>query len=307
MDGRVAFNRRFVMRDGTARTHPPRCDPQILHAEGPTDPEVGVVTFTGPDGRMVASLLHHTCHPTFGYPHRYVIADWPGAWSELMREQVGGVPLVVNGCCGNVHHTNHLDPDQDWRWDGYREMAGKLMETTRRVLERVEPLPSTPLAWERTVLRLPLRTLTPEVIEAARRMVEAYPTPKFLDDEKTRVDWDWVYAVTTLDLQATEERDPFCDYEIQAFRLGDMALVTLMGEPFVEAQLRIKLASPAPYTLVAHFCNGYVGYVPTAEALRRGGYETRTANWSKFQPAALDQIVEAAVDLLHRLFADGYQ
>ena len=42
LDGRVAFNRRFIMRDGTAKCHPMPCDPDILHVEGPVDPSVGV-------------------------------------------------------------------------------------------------------------------------------------------------------------------------------------------------------------------------------------------------------------------------
>lgn len=302
VDGRVAFNRRFVMRDGTVVTHPAICDPQILYAEGPTDPEVGLATLTDERGEVVASLLHHTCHPTHGYPHRFVIGDWPGAWAEAMEERLGGTPLVINGCCGNVHHTNHLNPEQTWDPNNYRLMAERLTETATQVAERTEPAPGGPLAWERTVLRLPLRTLAPEVIEEARRYLEEYPEPKFLDEERTRVDWDWVYAVTRLDLAATEAGDPFCDYEIQAVRLGDLALVALMGEPFVQAQLRLKLESPAPYTFVAHFCNGYAGYIPTAEAFARGGYETRTSNGSKWQPEALEEITDSALGLVRKLF-----
>jgi len=300
-DGRVSFNRRFIMRDGTARTHPPCGDPNILQNEGPIDPEVGVLLFTGTEGQTVASLLHHTCHPTFGYPHDVVIADWPGAWAVMMQERLGGVAPVVNGCCGNISPTNHLDPHLVWPYD-HHEMAAKLTETALKVVEQAQPLESAPLAWASTKLRLPLRLLTPEVIEKAQRFIEQYPTPKFLNEEKTRVDWDWVYAVATLDLKAAQEADPFCDYEIQAFRMGDFALVTVMGEPFVEMQLRVKQASPAKHTFFAHFCNGYVGYIPTAEALQRGGYETWTANWSKFQPDALEQIGDAAIALLKKLY-----
>ncbi len=303
MDGRCAFNRRFVMRDGTVTTHPPLCDPGILHAEGPTDPEVGLATFTDEQGRVVASLLHHTCHPCHGYPHRFVIGDWPGAWSELMSKRLGGEALVVNGCCGNLHHTNHLDPEQTWDPDNYRLMASRLAETADSVAARLRPGPSAPLAWTRRVLRLPLRTLTPEVLAEAQAYLETYPTPKFLDEAHTQVDWDWVYAVGRLDLAATQAHDPLCDYEIQALRVGDLALVTLMGEPFVEGQLRLKLESPAPYTFVAHFCNGYAGYVPTAEAFARGGYETRTSNGSKWPPEALDQITAEATALVRGLFA----
>ena len=297
VDGRVAFNRRFVMRDGSAMTHPGQCNPDVLYAEGPVDPEVGVMTLTGEDGKIIAMLLHHTCHPCHGYPHRYVIGDWPGVWAEMMRQYAGEkcIPLVLNGCCGNIHSTNHLDPH--YKGDHHR-MAGMLCETTKTVLDQMEPQDSTRLSFKQRVLRLPLRILTDDVINAARKILHDYPEPKWIDAEKTRVDWDWMYAVATLDLKDSYDRDPYCNYEIQAFRIGDTAIVTLMGEPFVEVQLRIKLESPASYTFVAHQCNGYVGYVPTREAFKRGGYETRTANWSKLPPESLDLIAEAAIELL---------
>lgn len=53
-----------------------------------------------------------------------------------------------------------------------------------------------------------------------------------------------------------------------------------------------------PYTFVAHFCNDSAGYQPTREAFERGGYETRTANWSKLAPEALEMVQEHTVDLL---------
>ena len=305
MDGRVAFNRRFVMRDGTARCHPAVCDPNILHAEGPVDPEVGVLRVAPADGAAdapaIALLLHHTCHPTAGYPMRYVIGDWPGVWAELMQPQGGAgcVPLVVNGCCGNIHHNNHLDPA--YKCD-HRRNGELLAETATRVLGKLEPLPGARVGTKRTVLRLPLRALPPAEVAAARKLIIEHPEPMWLDAEHTRVHWDWVYAVAMLDLADARQERATADYEVQVFRLGDAALVGLQGEPFVEAQLRIKLESPARYTFVAHFCNGDVGYVPTRRALERGGYETRTANWSKFAPEALERIEDTALGLLRELF-----
>ena len=302
VDGRVAFNRRFVMRDGTAVCHPAACDPSILHVEGPTDPEVGVVTFTDARHQVAAVLLHHTCHPCHGYPHRFVIGDWPGVWGELVREECGPqcVPLVLNGCCGNIHHANHLDPHTH---SDHAAMARLLMESTARVLQGLAPVPASGLGVHRTVLRVPLRELPPGELAAARELVAEYPEPKWVNEERTQVDWDWVYAVSRLDLHALRERDPLYACEVQVLRLGDVALAALTGEPFVEGQLEIKLHSPASHTLVAHNCNGFGGYVPTPEALRRGGYETRTAQWSKLGPEALDRMVSAAGDLLQEAFA----
>jgi hypothetical protein len=217
-----------------------------------------------------------------------------------MQENLGGVAPVINGCCGNIAPINHIDPN--WSSTHY-EMADQLTETAMKVVANAKPIDALPLKWEQKKLRLPLRMLTSDVIENAQKIIDEYPTPNFTNEEKTRVDWDWIYAAATLDLKDTQDKDPFCDYEIQAFRVGDFALVTVMGEAFVEAQLQIKLESPAPYTYVAHLCNGYGGYVPTAEAMKRGGYETRTANWSKFEPDALETITREAIEMLKRLWA----
>ena len=267
-DGRVAFNRRFVMRDGSVRTHPPRCDPNILYCEGPTDPEVAVMIFRSEAGAPLAALLHHTCHPVSGYPHRFIISDWPGAWSDGVKELCGNecVPLVVNGCCGNVHHTNHLDPHYKVE---HREMGRKLTETTARILEKMDALPSGILDWRVRTVRIPLRELPAAEVETARKLISEHPEPMWRDSTRTSVEWDWVYAAAMLDLYESRRQLPYYDYEVQAFRLGDSALVALTGEPFVEGQLQIKLHSPAPYTLVAHMCNGYVGYIPTRQALER--------------------------------------
>ncbi|MBU4198766.1 MAG: hypothetical protein KKG09_10625, partial [Verrucomicrobia bacterium] len=300
VDGRVVFNRRFIMRDGKGLTHPGNCNPNVLQVEGPVDPEVGVASFVDTKGYTVALLLHHTCHPVHGYPCRYIIAGWPGVWAEAMR---GGGPapcLVLNGACGNIHHYNHLDPDYK---DDHIRMGRMLAETAQRVLSRLQPMEGVPLKCKRAYLNLPYRHLKPAEIRAAQKILKRQPTPDWIDPVKRdAVKWDWMYAAATLDLHKYTETHRVFPYEIQAFRIGNLALVSWMGEPFVEAQLALKLKSPAPYTFVAHLSNGYVGYVPTRLAFRHGGFETRTANWSKLQPGALEAIEKKSVTLLRKLF-----
>lgn len=301
VDGRVAFNRRFIMRDGTGRSHPPTCDPNILCNEGPIDPEVGVMVLSGQDGKPLAACLHHTCHPVHGYPQRWISAGWPGAWSEGVRRLLGDgcVPLVINGFCGNIHYHNHLDPASD---DDYKSMGRKLTETTERVLPTLRAVENPTLDWRVRDLRIPMRKLTDAEVQEAQQMLKDHPEPVWRDAAKTAVEWDWVYAAERLDLHDHYQRDPMFDYILQVLRLGDIAIVVAGGEPFVEEQLRIKRESPAPFTFMAHMSNGYVGYIPTREALSRGGYETRVSNGSKLAPEALGMIGDASLAMIRELF-----
>ena len=304
IEDRVAFNRRFVMRDGSGKTHPGAAmRNDILYREGPMDPEVGVVCVTGEQLRNIAMILHHTCHPVHGYPKHYISAGWPGAWAREVAAAYGPdcVPLVFNGCCGNIHHANHLDPRQI---DTPERMGRCLAETTRDALERLSCVQEPVLAHGTAHIPIPHRRVPAEELQQARDLLAEHPEPIWKDEEQTAIDWSWCYALSLLDLEDLIQHEPTYDYEIQAFRIGDIALVAVPGEPFVEAQLRIKLASPAAFTFMGHMSNGYVGYLPTIEAFRHGGYETNTAYWSSLVPEALDMVVDAAGELLGEMFAD---
>ncbi|MDA0989586.1 MAG: hypothetical protein O3A51_02400, partial [Verrucomicrobia bacterium] len=86
VEARVAFNRRFVMRDGTTDTHAHRGRDNVVYVEGPTDPEVCILKASAADGTPVGMLLHYTCHPTYGYPKRFISPDWPGFWVQHMKD-----------------------------------------------------------------------------------------------------------------------------------------------------------------------------------------------------------------------------
>lgn len=304
VDGRLAFNRRCILRDGTARCHPPVCDPNILQVEGPVDPEVGLAVLRDETGGGIAALLHFSCHPPPGGGPRSIAAGWPGAWCDGMRKLLpGAVPIVLNGCCGNLHPSNPISPIRAT----HREMGTMLSETSQKVLATLQNV-ETPTGLSSFLdartkrLRIPLRELDPSAVEAARVLLEKNPQPMWLDQEKTRIDWAWIYAISMLDLARHRAKQPFYDYEIQAFRIGNLAVVALTGEPFVEGQLEIKLNSPSAYIQIAHMSNGYVGYIPTRAALKRGGYETNTAHWSKLVPEALETIVSETLNVLADLY-----
>jgi hypothetical protein len=280
-----------------------RIDPRSRFLEGPADPELGVVCFRTDADRIAAMLVSFTCHPVNLYPSRIVSADWPGAVaSELSRRHGPGcVVLVLNGPCGNVNPNDPYDPAFERGEESLTRMGRLLSEAADRVVASLVYGQETALDWRTDHLLLAQREPDPDELARARAQLVRQPRPAWTNPERTKVDPDWVYAAALADLAAQRARRPHYDYEVQSFRVGDAAFVGVPGEPFVEAALRIKLGSPTFPTYVVHNTK-FAGYVPTGQAFERGGYETRTANWSRFEPGALDRIVERATASLRELF-----
>jgi len=305
IEGRLAFNRRAVLRDGSigmpGPTWPggPLGPHWIRCIEGPMDPELGVICLRNAALRIVALVLHYTCHPVHVFPKPIVSADWPGAWAAEMQQRTGaGVALVVNGACGNINPWPPFDPDYV---EDHRRMGRLLAQNAEGVLEAISFQDGTELGHCRRIAKLPLRELSPEELQRCEALLAAHPAPIFTDESQSLVDPEWIAAASVYSVHLMRQRAPHLDYEVQAFRLGPAAIVGLAGEPFVEAGLQIKLASPAYPTYIAHCCTQYVGYIPTAEALKRGGHEATTRYWAKLAPEAFGLIVAEAGEALRGL------
>jgi len=302
VEGRVAFNRRFVLRDGSAVGHPKAADmARLLHVEGPIDPEIAALVFANEALEVPVALLSFTCHPVHGYPRKHISHGWPGEWARRVEAMCrgGATALVLNGFCGNIHHRNHQDP---YQVDDYLRMGEMLAQNTADLLKRLDFGGQGGVDWRSRVLRVPQRTLTDEQVRSARETLERNPEPPRRKDAPDSLDWDWVYALALLDLKRRQDESPDYPVEVQAFRVGQAAIVGAPGEPFVEGQLGIKRRSPTRWTYPVHMCNDSAGYIPTRAALAAGGYETRVANWSHLAPQALEMIEDAAVEMLGEMF-----
>jgi hypothetical protein len=308
IEGRLAFNRRAILRNGSIHMpgptwKPPVGNADILYIEGPIDPEVGVICLRNSARRFPAVLVNYACHPVHVFPKPIISPDWPGALSDEVRELYGEgcIPIVINGPCGNINPWPPFDPDYV---EDHRAMGKVLSKTVEKVIEMLEFSEVSTLGFRSQTLKLPIRDIDPEMLAAAMEKLEKEPQPTWVEGKKPGVAFEWVMAAMLVDLHNLKNKSGTYDYEVQVFRIGDVAIVGLPGEPFVEGGLWIKLNSPTRPTFVAHDVNHYAGYLPIREAYDRGGHETHLGNWSRFKPDALEVVVETATDILGDMFRD---
>jgi hypothetical protein len=254
--------------------------------------------------RLVALLLHFTCHPVNVFATQYyaVSADWPGAWAAEMHQRFGRecVPLVLNGCCGNI---NPWPPFEADFVPDHRRMGQALGETAGNVVGRLKFTTADQIDWKVRRVPLPLKPADPERLARAERLLAEHPTPLWSQEDPGLIDGAWFQAASVMSVELMRKRSPDLLYEIQVFRVGEAAFVGLPGEPFVEGQLAIKIGSPAYPTYVAHATTHYVGYIPAAHAFPRGGHGVDFSYWAKLAPESLDLIVNNAVELIQEVFA----
>ncbi len=101
-EDKVAFNRRFRMKDGFSMTHPGQGNPGIIEPAGPTDPQVGVLGAWSAEGKFLGCIVNFACHATTGPGG--ISADYVYYIEKTIRGLMGDQAVVVflPGAAGDV-------------------------------------------------------------------------------------------------------------------------------------------------------------------------------------------------------------
>ncbi|MBU0607272.1 MAG: hypothetical protein KKI08_05265 [Armatimonadetes bacterium] len=251
---------------------------------GPADAEVPLLRFDKTDGTPLATLVNFACHAVCGGDDFYgYSADWVGHAREAF-EAVTGCPMAfADGCAG--------DQVPRWRQNDSRQRVGKSVgaEAAKAYLGLDDRSVNAPLGITKADVFLPLN---PSIIpvEEAQANLAAHPEP-----ESNGAIWEREMLALASETQGMDQGFPA---EVWAMRLGDFGLVTMPGEVLAEIGLQIKQRSPFPVTMVVSLANGCIGYLPTDNACREGGYEP---SWCPVGPGTERILVDTAVALLEEL------
>ena len=307
------FNRRWRMRPGSippdpfgqntdqVKMNPPPGSPNLLEPAGPIDPDVSIISIRASGGRPIALLANYSLHYVGGTGSGHVSADYYGVFAERVRERLASeapdppfVSIMTNGTSGDINNVNFRAPrSQAEPYEQIGRVAGDLAAEAVRVAESIAYRDSARLDARTTTLRLGVRRPDPAALARAEDLLGKAEGP----DYKTP---DLIYAREARLLDAYPAEVPVT---VQALRIGDLGIVAIPCEVFVEIGLDLKARSPFRPTFTIELANGYNGYLPTEAQHALGGYETWRARSSYLETGAASKLTEAALELLTALNA----
>ena len=292
IEDKVAFNRRFRMRNGRTVTHPRQGNPDIVKVAGPTDPEVGVIGVWDTKGKLTGCIVNFACHATTNPGG--ISANYIYYLEQVIRGTFGEHVVVVflNGPSGDVTQVDNLSP-RVLRSGAVmaRFVGARIGAEAVKVLVSMDNGKLLPLAAKQTILHIPRRKPDPERVKRCETLAR--------QDPKTMDATTWTFAKEIVLLEQRIKKQPVVDVEVQAIQIGPAVFLSNPAEYFCQFGLDIKAGSPFPFTFPVSLANGCVGYVPTEEALGEhgGGYETRLTSYSNLEPTAGRQMADAGVEL----------
>lgn len=275
-----------------------------IEPAGTVDPEVFVLSLRHADGRPLAVLANFGLHYVGGIPPGTVSADYYGVFADEVQRLLGAdrqdppfVAMMSNGTSGDVMSgtAKASDPPQtpgrEWAYPRMQEVGEGLAREVARVCERIEYKPWVPLTAIESRIEIGVRRPDAARLEWARQTLgPRNPT--------ARLSRPQVYAREAILLA---DYPPTQTVPIQAFRIGDLAIVAIPCEVFAESGLALKTESPFKRTFTIELANGYYGYLPSPRQHALGGYETWPARSSQLEVQAEPKIRAEAVRLLRTL------
>lgn len=303
--------RRYKMTDGyrainpvtgaldAVKTNPFGDERYIVAPTTQPDPAVGFLAVKGVNEEWIALLANYSLHYVGDCERGTISADYFGFFARALAAQLETgnefVGIMSNGTSGEINIWDFQAPDR------YPTEFHKKSELIGEDLAVAVTDSLANLNWEtHPVLEgvlenvsIAVRKPSSEELEKAKEVVQATDYERIAFGEPDF--FEQVYAREQILLS---EYPNHKDFPVQSLRIGSGMIGALGGEFFSETGLKLKAAAtPGKYFTIC-MANDYVGYVPPADELERGGYETWRCRTSYLAAEAEETVRNA---LIHQL------
>ena len=277
---RVASNRRIyrdtygvikAMRGSSCK------DPKLrAMTEGIIDPMLKTVAFYNGD-KKIAACHYYATHPMSYYGDGLVSSDFVGiARKQHQAEEPHCHHMYFTGASGNISAGKYNDGSHPVR----KVLAKRIYDGIAAASKNIKKKPLTDVAW-RTVEMLPTARDLLIADELQARISNKSNSTVNRNRPSYMLSW----------LQRLEQKTPIL---LSALSLGDVSLLHLPAESFIEYQLRAQTLAPNRFVATAAYGDGGPWYIPIAQEYANGGYEVSVA----FSDPSIDATMTAGITKL---------
>ncbi|MCA9075563.1 MAG: hypothetical protein KDA93_11060 [Planctomycetaceae bacterium] len=301
----LGHNRRAVYDDGHAQMYGRTHLSNFRGIEGPEDNGVEVLFFWNDQQQLIATAINVACPSQEVESKNGLDADFWHPVRESLRATYGEQLVVLGwtGAAGDQSPHLMFRKRAEERMRKLRSLS-RLEELSRRIVlaweeayagAKQEPHRSLPLVHKVETIELPRREVTQGEVSETTIEIENYS-----QDPTYRRRVIWLQEVLDrYEQQQAGTVEPLL-MELHVIRLGDIVIATNPFELFTEFGIQMKSRSPALQTFVIQLA-GPGTYVPTAEAVRGGGYSAIVAS-NEVGPEGGQLLTEKTLDLITNLW-----
>ena len=270
------INRRYIGNDNRATflPHRPYLEPLC---DAVRDRELGLIFFRDRSAKEVRYVIgNYAAHPLAGHSpglggHR-ISADFPGAFRDYLRADVGCESMFLSGAAGDMVPKGHET--------GSAAIEGVGVRLAQEAIKGIISAQRTPNSYrlEDETMQFGAKRFAARV----RKGIAKLPPEHAGKDELM--------------------------LELQFMSIGDVCLVGVPGEAVAELGLEIKWHSPFRKTFILYCATDYLDYLCYGNALTQGGYEAGCQCFDSHTGLKLvNAAVEGCYDLYERTFPDRSQ
>eukprot|EP00039_Didymoeca_costata_P003600 m.68623 g.68623 ORF g.68623 m.68623 type:complete len:922 (-) comp11986_c0_seq1:86-2851(-) len=292
--------------------------------DGPRMTDANLLLFkSSKENSVVATLVHFACHPTTIGMTLLQSADYVGVARRVLSESTCAPVLFLQGACGDINPT-HRKGGIKLAVEMGKVLGDRLVaavDTTNGTLPPNKQCES--ISFRKKSVQLPLQPMPEEEeITQFREQNEKW----LLSIQEKRVNTQNVekYEISGESIPYDELAPRACikhagdmskkineddkqntgiECVLHVLRLGTTVLVGISGEPFFAYQSNIARTSPFQDTWICGYVDGVIGYLPTKEEFKHGGYECLHAHcvygqMQRIQPACESILLSESCSLV---------
>ena len=305
---RIAYIRRYKMKDGSTMTCPPIEDPNIDHPIGELDQRVNVLRFDR-EGAESIVLLNYGLHADT-VNGEMLSADWPSWVHSTIEKALDGTKTIVFcGAQGDVGSTNvfpkdgdmndtEISFDNEMKSPGMARFVGRaLAGTILQVYDKVHYIDVEDIDIIHKQISVAANVPDKKDLPLAHKYKDLHEAGRDNEIPYTGMELTTVVAEAVRMCRLENGPETFT-LDLMGLRVGDVAFVGIPGEPFTEIGVEIKKAEGYKMIMPCCITNGYGGYFPMKSAFDEGGYEARS---SSYKGDVAEKIIEGGKELLKEL------